>query len=135
MDGSKLSYGPLGQLMDTTPSVPLTNLLESAFAPLHKRALGVATGLTAGLGILLVTVFHLLVRPPNAPPIELLAQYLYGYEITWSGALVGSWWGFVVGFVGGWFVAFVRNFALATWIFVIRTRAELAQTRDFLDHI
>lgn len=121
--------------MDPTRSVPLTHLLESAFAPLHKRALGVATGLTLGLGLFAITAFHLVVRPASAPPIELLAQYLYGYEVSWRGALLGSWWGFVVGFVGGWFVAFVRNFSLAAWIFVIRTRAELAQTRDFLDHI
>jgi hypothetical protein len=35
----------------------------------------------------------------------------------------------------GWFVAFCRNLAIATSIFITRTRAELSQTRDFLDHI
>jgi hypothetical protein len=123
-------------LMDTLRSAdPLRNLLENAFAPLHKRALGMATGLTAGLVLFAITAFHLIAQPGTAPPIELLAQYFYGYEVSWQGAIVGLWWGFFVGFVGGWFLAFARNFALATWIFVVRTRAELAQTRDFLDHI
>jgi hypothetical protein len=122
--------------METMRSAdPLTNILAKAFAPLHKRALGLATGLTAGFLLFAVTAFHVIARPETAPPIQLLSQYLYGYDVTWQGAFVGLWWGFVVGFVAGWFLAFVRNFALATWIFVVRTRAELAQTRDFLDHI
>jgi hypothetical protein len=133
---SRVPRGFEGMLMDTTRSADqLTHMLESAFAPLHKRALGIATGLTAGLAVLLVTSFHVLARPENGPPIQLLSQYLYGYEVSWRGALVGLWWGFVVGFVAGWFLAFVRNVALATWIFIVRTKAELEQTRDFLDHI
>jgi hypothetical protein len=55
--------------------------------------------------------------------------------VSWTGLFVGMGWGFVVGFVGGWFFAFCRNLALAISIFITRTRAELAQTRDFLDHI
>lgn len=123
-------------MMDTTPSVdPLTKILQTAFARLHKRALGIATGLTVGLALFLVTSFHVVARPQNGPPIELLSQYFYGYEVSWQGAIVGFWWGFFVGFVAGWFLAFARNLALASWIFVVRTKAELAQTRDFLDHI
>ena len=119
----------------TRPGGRLEHILENAFAPVHKRALGVATGLALGLAVFAVSVFHVIARPPVAPPVELLAQYFYGYEVSWPGAIVGLWWGFFVGFVGGWFLAFVRNFALATWIFIVRTKAELAQTRDFLDHI
>jgi hypothetical protein len=40
-----------------------------------------------------------------------------------------------VGFVAGWFTAFCRNLAVAISIFAIRTRVELSETRDFLDHI
>ena len=114
---------------------PLTDVLAQAFAPIHKRALGIATGLTVGLVVFVVTAFHVMTRPATAPPIDLLAQYFHGYEVSWPGAFIGLWWGAVVGFITGWFVAFVRNLALATWIFVVRTKAELAQKRDFLDHI
>ncbi len=109
--------------------------LEHAFAPLHKRALGLAFGFTVGLLVFLATAFHLIAQPVDGPPIWLLAQYFYGYEVSWRGAFIGLWWGFVAGFAGGWFMAFLRNLAVAIWIFVIRTKASLAETRDFLDHI
>ena len=106
-----------------------------AFAPIHKRALGVALGVVSGLGIFLVTVFHVVLQPGDPLSLHLLAQYFYGYDVSWRGALVGLFWGFVTGFVFGWFAAFVRNVVVATTIFVLRTKAELAQTKDFLDHI
>jgi hypothetical protein len=102
---------------------------------MHKRAFGLAVGLTLALAVFLVTAFHVVAHPTDGPSIELLAQYFYGYSATWAGACVGAWWAFVMGFVAGWFGAFVRNFALALWLMVIRIKANLAETRDFLDHI
>jgi hypothetical protein len=109
--------------------------LVLAFAPVHKTALGAAVGVTLGALVLAVTLFHLLARPARAPELGLLVQYFYGYSVSWHGALVGAFWGGGVGFVAGWFLAFLRNFTAASWLFIIRTRAELQQTRDFLDHI
>ncbi len=109
--------------------------LGLAFAPIHKRAFGVAIGTASALLILAVTLFHLLLDLPDAPRLPLLGQYFYGYSVSWLGLAIGSAWGFVVGFVGGWFVAFCRNLVIAVSVFVTRTRAELTQTRDFLDHI
>jgi len=106
-----------------------------AFAPLHKRALGLAIGSVCGLGVFALTVFHVIARPGYALNLYLLAQYFYGYTVSWQGAFVGAWWGFFTGFVGGWFLAFCRNFAVAASLFLSRTRAELEDTRDFLDHI
>lgn len=111
------------------PSVAL------AFAPLHKRAFGIAIGLACGLTIFLVTAAYLLRDPEHGIGLALLAQYFKGYSVSWGGALVGFFWGFVVGFVGGWFLAFCRNLVIAASIFVIRAKSELNQTRDFLDHI
>jgi len=65
----------------------------------------------------------------------LLAEYFYGFTVSWRGAMVALAWGFFVGFVAGWFVAFCRNLTMATLLFVTRTRAELTATRTFLDHI
>jgi hypothetical protein len=65
----------------------------------------------------------------------LLGQYFAGYDRSLTGVLVGAAWGFVVAFVAGWFGAFCRNTALAIAAFMLRTRAELSETRDFLDHI
>ncbi len=109
--------------------------LAQAFAPMHKLALGVAVGLTAAVSIFLLTAFHIILASPEAANIALLSEYFYGYQVDWLGAVIGAWWAGVVGFVAGWFFAFVRNFALATWLLVVRARAELFEARDFLDHI
>jgi hypothetical protein len=109
--------------------------LAYATAPMHKRAFGIAVGATAGTLIFLVTAFHVIVNPPNALNIALLGQYLYGYEVTWRGAFIGLGWGLATGFVAGWFVAFVRNLVVTVTVFALKTRAELEQTSDFLDHI
>ncbi len=117
------------------PAQRVPDILERAFAPLHKLALGVAVGVTAGLVVFLVTVFHVIAQPVDGPPLYILVNYFYGYSVTWSGAFVGFWWGMVAGFAAGWFTAFLRNLTLAVWIFAVRTRAELAQNSDLLDHI
>jgi hypothetical protein len=51
-----------------------------------------------------------------------------------GGVLIGAW-GLFIGFVAGWFFAFCRNFSIAVSVFVFRLKAELNQSRDFLDHI
>ena len=77
-----------------------------------------------------------LIRAPEPPfQLALLAEYFYGFTVSWRGAVVALAWGFFVGFVAGWFVAFCRNLTMATLLFVTRTRAELTATRTFLDHI
>jgi hypothetical protein len=105
------------------------------FSPLHKRALGLAVGATSALAIFGVTAVYLIRDPDQPIDLGLLAQYFYGYSPTWTGALIGAAWALMVGFVAGWFMAFVRNLTLAVSLFLVRTRAELAATRDFLDHI
>ena len=121
-----------------TPHVPASlgpEDLTYAFAPVHKRALGVAVGVVFGGLLFAVTAFHVVTRPAEAPPLELLAQYFYGYTVTWQGAFVALFWGGVSGFVLGWFAALARNLAVSIAVFVFKTKANLRQTADFLDHI
>jgi hypothetical protein len=106
-----------------------------AFAPLHKRAFGMAVGSAEAVAIALFTVAGVLRDPEGHGPLGLLGEYLAGYGVSWAGVAIGAAWCFFVGFVAGWFVAFARNLAVAVWMFAVRTRAELRATRDFLDHI
>ena len=110
-------------------------VLELAFAPVHKRAFGIAIGVATGLVVFGATAIYLLRDPAGGPQLGLLRQYFYGYSVSWPGAIIGFAWGLLTGFVAGWFFAFCRNFAVAVTVFVIRAKAELFQTRDFLDHI
>lgn len=109
--------------------------LNLAFAPLHKRAFGTAVGSAIGCALFAATLVYGARGPTDEVGMWLLGQYFAGYSISLAGAFVGLGWGFATGFVAGWFVAFCRNFAIAVSVFVIRTKAELAETREFLDHI
>ena len=106
-----------------------------AFAPVHKRAMGVATGVATALFVAVATLITVIDDPAQRFPLQLRGAYFYGFDLSWRGLFVGTGWGFTVGFVAGWFIAFCRNLAVAISIFAIRTRAEISQTRDFLDHI
>jgi hypothetical protein len=127
------SARPSGGARDTGDLLPPR--LALAFAPLHKRALGIAVGTATGLVLLAVTLLAMLRPRAEVAWLELLDEYFYGYEISFPGALIALVWGFGVGFVAGWFTAFCRNLALAISVFISRTRGELEETRDFLDHI
>jgi hypothetical protein len=113
----------------------LPSELLLAFAPLHKAAFGAAIGTAFALLVFLATVLTLLLPTPEGPGLWLLGVYFRGYTVSWGGAFIGALWAGFAGFVFGWFIAFCRNFILAVSLFVIRTRAELARTRDFLDHV
>ena len=112
-----------------------TGQLGQAFAPIHKLALGVAVGIVSGILVFLMTMGHWAIGPRHGLNLWLLGQYFYGYTVTPAGAVVGLLWGFVTGCIAGWFLAFVCNLAVAVTIFSLRTKAELSQTSDFLDHI
>lgn len=127
---------PVHHLPEQPPEAEIEpEQLALAFAPLHKRAFGIAIGSACALLVFALTMVHVLVQPVQAPDVSLLRFYFYGYEVSFTGALIGSFWAFVAGFVGGWFVAFLRNFVIAVSVFLTRARAELQETRDFLDHI
>lgn len=113
----------------------LAPVVQLAFARLHKAAFGVAVGVAAAAVMVALTVSCLVLPAARSFPLGLMAEYFAGFTVSWTGVIVGAAWAFAVGFVGGWFVAFSRNLALAASVFMIRTRAELDQTRDFLDHI
>ena len=122
----------------TEPAKVTETLPQSAtllFAPLDKRAFGAAIGVAAGLLLFAVTAIDLTFHSPPRTGLVILNEYFAGYSVTWSGAFIGLAWGFAVGFCAGWFVALVRNLVLAISLFVLQTRAELDETRDFLDHI
>ena len=104
------------------------------FAPLDKRAFGAALGVAGAMSIAGLTILDLLVPHPWHG-LALLNQYFAGYSVSWTGALIGAAWGFAVAFCAGWLLAFVRNLTLALSLFMVRSRADLDEASDFLDHI
>jgi len=104
------------------------------FAPVDKRAFGAAIGSAAALVVAGVTIATLLASQ-KFEALGLLSNYFAGYSISWGGVFVGAAWAFGVGFVAGWLLAFVRNLSLAVSLFLLRSKADLNETSDFLDHI
>ncbi len=113
----------------------LERQLARALAPLDRRALGVAIGVTSALAIALITIASVVADPDRQFPLHLLANYFRGYTVSWMGAGVGAVWAFLVGFCGGWFLAFTRNLILALWIMKVRIAADVESSRELLDHI
>jgi hypothetical protein len=122
--------------MEETESPQVETELLLAFAPLHRMALGVASGVVMGGMIFLATVALLLKGGyPIGPNLALLGEYMFGYSVTVAGAFIGLAWGFGIGFFLGWGFAVAHNVTIWLWLTVIRSRAEMDQYGDFLDHM
>lgn len=113
----------------------LPRQLALVFAPLDKRAFGLAVGVVLAIALPSLTIVSLFVDPHQQFPLALLREYLLGYAVTVCGAMIGAAWMFFIGFVWGWFLAFCRNLVLAIWLIAIHVRADVAASRTFLDHI
>jgi hypothetical protein len=120
--------------MPESTEVPQQAQPQRLFPRAHKSALGLAFGTISGLGLFAITAIHV-VTDADGLPLYLLAQFFQGYDVSWQGAFVGLAWGFGVGFVAGWLCGFVHNFTVGMWLFIIRTKQDLRQTKNFLDHI
>jgi hypothetical protein len=84
-------------------------VLMLAFARLEPKALSIALGSVLGLMLFLATVALLLKSPTTGgavgPHLALLGIYLPGYEVSWTGALLG--------FGYFWFLGAALGFVLA----------------------
>lgn len=79
-------------------------------ARLNAKAWGVSFGLLAGLALLAATwILVLRGGPTVGPHLGLLAVFLPGYAVTWTGGMVGFIYAFVGGYAMGRLVGFVYN--------------------------
>jgi protoporphyrinogen oxidase len=108
----------------------LDGLLREAFAEYDAIALGGAFGITAA-AMLAVTTALLLWGPNDGfvPMLSLLGHYLFGYEVSWPGLLVGIVEAGVGGFAVGWIVARLIN--LLTAMFLRNLERQLATLTAF----
>ena len=132
---AEIDMSSLGAGLPVSDDNTVDGPLLRAFAPLHRSALGIACGVVVG-GLICAATLALVIhgRRPNVK-LYLLDEFFWGYSVSWLGALIGFLWGWVVGFVLGYGFALVRNAAVWMWLTVIRSRAEMEQYSDFLDHL
>lgn len=112
---------------------PDIRAVRALFPRIHTLALGAAVALTAGAAMFLLTAFHVVARPDV--PLGLLSWYIVGFSVSWPGAFVGLAWGTVIGFAVGCVLGFVHNLTIDAWVFVLKTRADLSRSRNFLDQV
>lgn len=109
-------------------------VIEVAFAKIDPLALGVAVGVVSGLGIFMASV-ALLLRggPAPGPTLSLLGNYLFGFDVTWPGAIIGLFEGGLLGFAVGSVAAWLRNWMLTLYAKMVRWRDERDDRRHLLD--
>src|SRR5688572_33079979 len=98
--GGRLAYQPRGEVITPgdrvdvpTEEAPVISAMLFAFAPLHKRAFGVATGVAGATVMAAVTIYAILVPGVRRDiPLYLIGQYFEGYSVTWPGVLIGAAW-------------------------------------------
>jgi hypothetical protein len=117
------------------PAAP-ASVLAPGFAKLDRTALGVATGIVAGLALMAATLVLLLRGGPVVGPnLALLGQYLPGYRVTPGGALLGLAYGLLGGFATGWTFAILRNATALFVVAVVRRQLEGRQLARLLDYV
>jgi hypothetical protein len=120
--------------LQSAKDTPSESPLLRAFAPLHRTAMGIACGVVCG-GLLAVATLVPVLKGIDFLSFGLLAQFFWGYSVSWPGVFIGLLWGFGVGFALGYGFALVRNAVVWIWLTVIRSRAEMDQYSDLLDHL
>src|SRR5215472_17012693 len=122
--------------MADNEKLPIPAPVLRAFAPLHKSAMGVACGVVLG-GLVFLATGVLLLKGGEVvgPNLGLLSEFFLGYTVSWRGAIIGLLWGFAAGFLLGWGFALLRNLFIWIWLTLVRTRAEMEEYGDFLDHL
>jgi protoporphyrinogen oxidase len=110
--------------------------IEEIFAPVDEVAMGVAIGVVSGGLIFLATAIMLLKgQKAMTPYLSLLGQYLWGYEVTWAGAFLGTVEAALGGFAAGSILARLRNWAMTAFAFLAKSRAEAMENRDILEKV
>ena len=106
-------------------------ILGQAFAKLDAVALGAAVGTVWGGTIWAMTAL-LLVKGgyPMGPNLSLLGQFIPGYSVTWTGSLIGLFFGCAAGFVFGFAFARARNTAMRLHLGSRKVQRFLAAARE-----
>ena len=85
-------------------------LIGHAIVRLRSRVMAIVFAMVGGTGLCLATIWLLVRGGPNVGlHLGLLHNYFPGYEVTWTGSLVGFAYGALVGGAAGWSIARIYN--------------------------
>ncbi len=122
--------------VETESKLSVDDIIEKVFARLDPLALGLSVGTVFGILIFLATsILMLKGGEVVGPRLRLLAQYFYGFEVSWRGALIGFFDAGFLGFLLGSSIAFLRNWGLSAYALLVHRRAQTERRRHALDKI
>lgn len=138
---TKESYGALAS---TQPRVPDTltdtsfadEILTKSLARIDKVALAAAMGIVAAALLMVMTIWSVMAdEGAGKQMLEPLAQYFYGFSVSYLGAVLGSLHAFVWAFVFGWLLAYCRNLLVGVYVSIVARRANSETMKRVLDYI
>jgi hypothetical protein len=90
-------------------------LVTRAIARMRAGIAAIVAAMVAGFSLFAATLWLVIKGGPTVgPTLSLLSQYYPGYSVTWTGSLVGLFYGALTGAAIGWCVAWLYNI-LAAW--------------------
>jgi hypothetical protein len=126
----------LAELEPTVTARTFDDMIAAAFARLDPMAMGIAVGTVCGLGILFATIVLMLKGGDSVgKTLGLLSNYLLGYNISWIGALIGAVEVVIGGFALGYGGAWLRNWCIDGYAYLVKRSANAKQQRDVLGQI
>jgi hypothetical protein len=112
----------------------IDELLRAAFALYDEIALGGAFGITASLGLAVLTVAQLLGSNQSFKPmLSLLGNYFFGFQVSWSGLVIGVTEVGLLGFAIGWAIAKLINLLIKGFERDLERRLATLATLEALD--
>ena len=133
-DGDRKTRVGGDRLTPTTVGRGLDRVLQEAFPRYDEIAFGGAIGITAML--ILVVATGLMLSGSSGdfiPMLSLLGNYLFGYEVSWPGIVVGMFEAGLWGFVAGWLMARLINVFTDLLLRDVERRLAAMATLDALD--
>lgn len=86
-----------------------------AVARIQAGVLAMVCGILGGVALFLMTVWLVIKGGEQVGVhLRLLSQYFYGYSVSWTGSLVGLFYGGLVGAAVGWTIGTVYNLVAGT---------------------
>ena len=84
--------------------------LHRVVARIQAGLLAAGFGVVCGTGLLLMTVWLMIKGGEHVGShLQLLSNYFVGYSVTWTGSVIGFFYGFATGALIGWAIATVYN--------------------------
>ncbi len=77
---------------------------------IRTDALALVCAVIGGVGLFVMTAWLVIIGGPHTGAhLQLLSNYFIGYSVTWSGSVVGLFYGAFCGGVSGWAIGTIYN--------------------------